>query len=64
MILIQSEFHLTAAVTKRYQYTQEDVRKIMENGLRDTPSSVRRSERKRQTVEEESDVSHPGEIEL
>ena len=36
----------------------------MENGLRDTPSSVRRSERKRQTVEEESNVSHPGEIEL
>ena len=64
MILIQSEFHLTAAVTKRYQYTQEDVQKIMENGLRNTPSSVRRSERKRQTVEEESDVSHSGEIEL
>ena len=60
-MLIQPEFYLTAAVTKRYQCTQQDVRKIVGNSLPQAPSSVRRSENNRQAPEE---GSYPREIEL
>ena len=53
---IQSVFCLSAAVTKRYQSTQD-----VENSLRNTPPRVRRSEKNCQAAEEES---YPGEIEL
>ena len=36
-MLIQSEFYLPAAVTKRYQCTQQDVRKIVRNSLPQAP---------------------------
>ena len=36
-MLIQSEFYLPAAVTKRYQCTQQDVRKIVGNSLPQAP---------------------------
>ena len=60
-MLIQSEFYLSTAVTKRYQCTQEDVRKIVGNSLPQAPSRVRRSEKNRQAPEE---GSYPREIEL
>ena len=52
--LIQSEFHLSAAFTKRYQYGQQHVRKILGNSPPNAPSCVRRSEKNRQAGEEES----------
>ena len=58
--LIQSEFYLSAAFTKRHQYAQQHVRKIVGNS-RNAPSCVRRSEKNRQAGEEES---YPGDIEL
>ena len=61
MILIKSEFFLLTAVTKSYQYAQQDVQKIVGNSLRNTPSRIRRSEKNRQATEEET---FPGEIEL
>ena len=60
-MLIQSEFYLSAAVTKWYQCKQKDVRKIVENSALHVPSRVRPSERNRQAAEQES---YPGEIEL
>ena len=54
MILIQSEFYLLAAVIKRYQCRQQDVRQIVGNSLRNGPSYVRRSEKNRQAAEKES----------
>ena len=60
-MLIQSEFYLPAAVTKRYQCTQQDVRKIVGNSLPQAPPRVRRSEKNRQAPEE---GSYPREIEL
>ena len=61
LILVQFEFYLYAAVTKRYQCTQQDVRKIVQNSLPNAPSRVRGSEKNGRSVEEES---YPGEIEL
>ena len=62
MILIQSEFYLSATVTKRYQCTQQkSCTKNRGNSLRNAPSKVRCSEKNRQAAEEES---YPGEIEL
>ena len=60
-MLIQSKFCLSAVVTKRYQCTQQDVRKIVGNNRSHAPSRVRRPEKNRQEVEKES---YPGEIEL
>ena len=54
MILIQSEFYLLAAVIKRYQFRQQDVRQIVGNSLRNGPSYVRRSEKNRQAAEKKS----------
>ena len=59
MILIQSEFYLSAAVTKRC--TQQDVRKTVRNNLRNAPSRVTRSEKNCQAAEQES---YPREVEL
>ena len=52
MILIQSEYYLSAAVTKRC--TQQDVRKIVRNSLRNPPSRVRHSEKNCQAAKQES----------
>ena len=61
LILIQSEFYLLAAVTKRYQWAQQDVQKFLGNNLQNTLSRVRHSEKNRQAAEE---GSYPGEIGL
>ena len=61
MILIQSELYLSAAFTKRYQCTQEDESKVVENTLQNAPSHLKHSQYNRQAVEEES---YAGEIEL
>ena len=61
MILIQSEFYLSAAVTKSYQCIQQDVQKIKENSLPNGSSRVTSSEKNHLAVEEES---YPEEIEL
>ena len=53
LILIQSEFYLSAAVTKRNQCKQQDVRQIVGNCLPYVPSRARRSEKNRQATEEE-----------
>ena len=60
-MLIQSESYLSVAVTKRYQCTKQDVRKIVGNSLPQALSRVRRSEKNRQAPEE---GSYPREIEL
>ena len=44
-MLIQSEFYLSAAVTKRCQCTEQHVEKIVGNSLPHAPSRVRRSEK-------------------
>ena len=61
MILILPEFYLSAAVTKRYQCIQQDVRKIVGNSLPNAPSRVRRPEKNCQAAEKEG---YPEEIEL
>lgn len=53
MILVQSEFYLSAVVTKRYQCTQEDVRKLMGNCLQNAPTRARRSQKNPQAIDEE-----------
>lgn len=53
--------YLSAAVTKRYQCTQEDESKVVENTLQNAPSHLKHSQYNRQAAEEES---YPGEIEL
>ena len=53
-MLIQSEFYLSAGVTKSYQCTQKNLRKIVGNSLPHAPSRVRRSEKNRHAAEEES----------
>ena len=54
MILIQYEFSLSAAVTKKYYCTQLDVQKIVRNSLPNVPSRVRRLAKNCHAVEEES----------
>lgn len=61
MILIQSEFYLSTAVTRMYQCIQQDVQRILRNSLPNGPSCVRDSENSREAVEEET---FPGEIGL
>ena len=63
LILIQSEFYLSAGIIdrKRYQCTQQDVRKIVRTSLPNASSRVRHSEKNFQAADEES---YPGEIEL
>ena len=61
MILIQYEFSLSAAVTKKYHCTQLDVQKIVRNSLPNVPSRVRRLAKNCHAVEEES---YPVEIKL
>ena len=61
LILIQSEFHLSAAVKKTYQYTKQDLQKVMGNSLPNAPSCVGHSEKNRQAAEEEC---YPEEIKL
>lgn len=61
MVFIQSEVHVSAVVTKRYQCTQKDVQKIVGISLSIASSCVRYSQKNRQAVEEER---YPGEIEL
>ena len=51
-ILIQSKFYLAATLSKRYPCTQQDVQKVVENSLPDTPSRVTHSEKNRQAAEE------------
>lgn len=53
--------YLSATVTKRYQCTQEDESKVVENTLQNAPSCLKHSQYNRQAAEEES---YPGEIEL
>ena len=59
--LIQSEFYISATVTNSCQCTQQNVRKILENRLKNTLSGVRHSEKNCEAAEEEY---YPGEIEL
>ena len=61
MILNRSEFYLSAAVTKRYQCTQQDVQTNVGNSLPNAPSRLRRSEKNYQVEEKQS---YPGEIKL
>ena len=61
LILIQPEFDLSAAVTKKYSCTQQDVHKTVGNSLANAVSRARRSKKNHQAAEEES---YPGEIEL
>ena len=61
LILIPSEFYLSAAVTKRYQWTQQDVQKFVGNSLQNALSRVRHSEKNRQAAE---GGSYTGEFEL
>ena len=61
LILIQPEFDLSAAVTKRYYCTQQDVHKTVGNSLANALSRARHSRKNHQAAEEES---YPGEIEL
>ena len=56
--------YLSAAVTKRYQCTQQDVQKIVGHNFPHAPSRarcIRRTKKNRQVTEEES---YPEEIEL
>ena len=61
MILFQSEFYLSAAVRKRYECSQQDVRKIGGTSLRNAKVRVRRSQKNSQATDEER---CQGEIEL
>ena len=61
LILNQSEFYLSAAVTKRDECTQQDVQTNVGNSLPNAPSRLRRSEKNYQVAEKQS---YPGEIEL
>ena len=44
-ILIQPKFYLAATLSKRYPCTQQDVQKIVENSLPNTPLRVKHSEK-------------------
>ena len=61
MILIQSEFYLSGAVTNRHQCTQQDVQKVEGNIFPNAPSRLRYSQKISQALEKER---YPGEIEL
>ena len=47
------KFEYSAAVTKWYKCTQQDVRKIVGNSLPNAPSRVRRSEKKKRIVKQQ-----------
>ena len=53
LILILREFIFSAAVRKRYEYTQEVVPKTIESNLQNAPLQVRRSKKNPQRNEEE-----------
>ena len=57
LILIQSEFYLSAAARKRYQCIQQDEQKAFGNSLPNVPSCARRSEKIRQAIKLELELN-------
>ena len=53
LVLIQIYFYFSAAVTKRYKCTQEDVQKIVGTSLVNAPSCVRSPQKNPQATDEE-----------